>query len=85
MDCEDRDKISVSCLDLTYSVTYKITKKLKDEALDANETTAAIQISELDLGDEEDGKYSLVFKYCKYVSTLIDCVNSFWGWEVLLY
>lgn len=54
MECDDKDKIAVSCLDLSYSITYKITKKIKDESQDEiNNTVALHDIPEHELTEGE--------------------------------
>ena len=60
MECEEKDKISVSCLDLTYSITYKITKKIKDERKDETDTVALNDIAKEILEQEEEGNYIYV-------------------------
>ena len=47
--------ISVSCLDLTYSVTFKITKPVKDESKDENNIVALHDIPEEDLVEDNEG------------------------------
>lgn len=60
MECDD--KISVSCLDLSYSIAYKITKKVKDESQDETNTIALLDIPETELVDEEEGKSIYVLR-----------------------
>lgn len=55
MECSERDKISVSCLDLSYSITYKVTKVIKDESKDETKTVALHDIHDDD-DDEEESK-----------------------------
>ena len=50
--------MSVSCLDLTYSITYKISKVIKDESKDETELVA-LDIPIEELADEEDGKFQV--------------------------
>ena len=50
--------ISVSCLDLTYSVTFKITKPVKDESKDENNIVALHDIPEEDLVEGKEGIFT---------------------------
>lgn len=59
MECDDRDKISVSCLDLTYSITYKITKTIKDESKDETNIVALLDIPTEEL-EEEGEKLTII-------------------------
>ena len=71
MDCEENNKISVSCLDLTYSITYKITTKIKDESQDVTNTIALLDIPENELVDEQESE-----DYCKHgtVQSVSSCL-----------
>lgn len=64
MECDDKDKISVSCLDLTYSITYKITKVIKDESKDETCELVALDIPIEELADEEEGKLQMLLCVC---------------------
>jgi hypothetical protein len=55
LKCDDKDKISVSCLDLTCSITYKTTKVIKDESKDETQLVA-LNIPREELVDEKEGK-----------------------------
>lgn len=55
-ECDENDKISVSCLDLTYSITYKVSKKIKDEGKDETNTVVLHDIPDEILADEDEGK-----------------------------
>lgn len=70
-ECNDRDKISVSCLDLTYSITYKITKTIKDESKDETNFVALHDIAEEELVHEEEGMENVYFAWL-YVIIILE-------------
>ena len=49
-DCEDNQAIAVSCLDLSYRITFETNKKLKDERTDH---TQAVVLNDLTEQNEE--------------------------------
>ena len=55
LEC-DKDKISVSCLDLSYSITHRITKRIKDESQDETNTVALFDIPESEMADDNEGR-----------------------------
>lgn len=50
--CEEEDAIAVSCLDLSYSISFKQSKKVKDERTDKTEALVLNELEEKKKSEE---------------------------------
>lgn len=59
--CDEKSAVSVSCLDLCYSVKFKDTKALKDERKDQTAPVILQNLAEDESDSESDnGTYALI-------------------------